>query len=146
MALEQTSILAPRPEARISPVPHDAVLDLGMPRPWRISLFVNHVQVELILDLTEPVMIGRCDPSTNYYPDLDLRPFDGEKYGISRQHAYLKLDGDTVVVVDNGSSNGTRLNGTSLQAQKPYTLRDGDELMMGALELRIGLLINPLGT
>lgn len=53
---------------------------------------------------------------------------------ISRAHALLGFKGGQPFVQDLGSTNGTLLNGAQEQ-QAP--LRDGDELRMGRLVLRI---------
>jgi pSer/pThr/pTyr-binding forkhead associated (FHA) protein len=53
---------------------------------------------------------------------------------ISRAHALLGFKGDQAFVQDLGSTNGTLLNGSR---EQQATLRDGDELRMGRLVLRI---------
>ena len=53
---------------------------------------------------------------------------------ISRAHALLGFKGDQPFVQDLGSTNGTLLNGTH---EQQALLRDGDELRMGRLVLRI---------
>jgi serine/threonine protein kinase len=49
---------------------------------------------------------------------------------VSRQHARLEPRADGVLVVDEGSSNGTQVNGASIAA--PTYLRPGDVLEVGA--------------
>src|SRR5215216_5575720 len=90
------------------PAPVEGI-DLGMLRPWRIGLVIKRMQVKLIIDLISTLTIGRFDGDNNLLPDVDLRPFHAEELGVSRQHLFLKLEGDSVVVEDNGSSNGTML-------------------------------------
>lgn len=53
---------------------------------------------------------------------------------ISRAHALLGFKGDQPFVQDLGSTNGTLLNGAREQQS---ILKDGDELRMGRLVLRI---------
>lgn len=53
---------------------------------------------------------------------------------ISRAHALLGFRGETPFMQDLGSTNGTLLNG---KREQQATLRDGDELRMGRLVLRI---------
>jgi len=126
------------PELQVEPV------DLGMVRPWRIALIVKHIQVQLIVDLIDTLVIGRYVADNESPPDIDLRPFNAEQMGVSRRHLLMKLDGDTVNVIDNHSSNGTTLNGKRLNPGEPQALRHGDELVLGALKMQIALLINPL--
>ncbi len=55
----------------------------------------------------------------------------------SRHHAELQPDGDTYVLVDLGSTNGTKVNGSRIHQQ---TLADGDELTFGTIVIRFHLL------
>jgi diguanylate cyclase (GGDEF)-like protein len=57
----------------------------------------------------------------------DIRLMDE---GISRRHAVLLLDGDTVILRDLGSANGTYRNG--VRVAEPVGLADGDKISIGA--------------
>jgi pSer/pThr/pTyr-binding forkhead associated (FHA) protein len=116
----------------------------GNIRPWRIALYLRRMQVKLIVDLVGACAIGRFDAGAGVLPDVDLSPFEAEELGVSRQHLFLKLEGDSVVVVDNDSSNGSYLNGKRLKPAESYPLRHGDKLILGALEVQVELLMNPL--
>src|SRR4051794_36942159 len=70
-------------------------------RPWRIALAVKHMQVKIIVDLMDSCSIGRLDEVGDVIPDIDLSPFAAEAMGVSRQHLFLKLQGDGVFVMDN---------------------------------------------
>ncbi len=48
---------------------------------------------------------------------------------VSRQHAQLSLQAQGYLITDQGSTNGTFVNGTRLTA--PYRLTDGDEVGLG---------------
>jgi hypothetical protein len=52
---------------------------------------------------------------------------------VSRNHAEIRPKGEGFVVVDLGSTNGTRVNGVRVAEQ---TLRDGDELAFGNTRIR----------
>jgi hypothetical protein len=75
-------------------------------------------------ELTEPLTIlGRGT-------DCDLRLVDP---GVSRHHAELRVeDGDEVVLVDLGSTNGTFVNG---QPVRRITLTDGTKVTLGRTTL-----------
>jgi pSer/pThr/pTyr-binding forkhead associated (FHA) protein len=120
-------------------------IDIGMPRPWRIALYLVEQQMQMIFDLTNPVTIGRASPENGYNPDIDLGAYANSDRGVSREHLYMQLEGDRVVIIDNESANGTRLNGEWLEAGKSYPLRHGDDLQLGLLKLRVELLTNPFG-
>ena len=49
---------------------------------------------------------------------------------ISRQHAIIRIIGNTVYVEDNNSKNGTFLNGVMLVAGQRQELRDGDVITL----------------
>ncbi len=53
----------------------------------------------------------------------------------SRRHASVRRRGDSWVVVDERSSNGTRLNGRELPAEQETLLADGDEIGIGPVTL-----------
>jgi hypothetical protein len=57
--------------------------------------------------------------------------------GVSRRHAAVSRAGDQLVVNDLGSTNGTYVNGRRLGDAPPWPLRDGDQLRIGDVELRL---------
>jgi pSer/pThr/pTyr-binding forkhead associated (FHA) protein len=57
--------------------------------------------------------------------------------GVSRRHAAIRLQDKQLHVSDLGSSNGTFLNGTRLNAHRPYQIKDGDEVRLGQMVLRL---------
>ena len=81
--------------------------------------------------------VGRRDPKAGNTPELDLAPFKGLELGVSREHALLKQSSRAVTLTDLGSTNGTALNGVRLKPNSPQALRDGDEVRLGKLTLRV---------
>jgi hypothetical protein len=74
--------------------------------------------------LTESIItIGR-------HPDSNLVLADPN---VSRNHAEIRPQGDRYVVVDLGSTNGSRINGVRVDTQ---VLNDGDELTFGNTRMR----------
>jgi catechol 2,3-dioxygenase-like lactoylglutathione lyase family enzyme len=51
---------------------------------------------------------------------------------VSRRHAEVRRSGDAVVVIDLGSTNGTRVNGMPVREQ---VLANGDEITVGSTTL-----------
>ena len=49
--------------------------------------------------------------------------------GVSRRHAEIHIEGDRVRVIDLGSTNGTRVNGTTVTTS---WLHPGDRIDMGS--------------
>ncbi|MBA2621824.1 MAG: protein kinase [Acidobacteria bacterium] len=80
-------------------------------------------------------LLGRRDPMSNIFPEVDLSRFDPQAK-ISRRHARIRRSGDCFVVEDLGSSNGTMVESSvkekiRLQPRQPYTLTNGDKLKLG---------------
>jgi hypothetical protein len=75
--------------------------------------------------------IGRRSASRGIVPEIDLTgpPTDP---GISHLHAVLIAQQDgTWLLLDQGSSNGTQVNGRQIASGVPVPLRDGDRIRMG---------------
>ncbi|CAM5409809.1 FHA domain-containing protein [Streptomyces xanthochromogenes] len=80
------------------------------------------------------ITIGRRRHSTGEAPDIDLS-VPPEDPGVSHQHAVLVQQPDgTWAVVDQNSTNGTTVNGSSepIQPYVPVPLQDGDRVHVGA--------------
>lgn len=54
---------------------------------------------------------------------------------VSEVHATVRLDADGYGIVDDDSTNGTRVNGTKLTSGRKKRLQDGDRIEIGAYEL-----------
>ena len=83
----------------------------------------------------EENLLGRRDPMSNIFPEVDLSKFDPQTK-ISRKHARIWREGNSFMLEDLGSSNGTVVlpvvNETvRLKPHKPYTLTNGDKLKLG---------------
>lgn len=82
-------------------------------------------------------LIGRWDPDASSFPEIDLDDQDDEAK-ISRKHAILFCSGDKIVVRDLGSRNGTNLRSIGrLEVDRDYELVAGDEIVLGAVVLRL---------
>jgi hypothetical protein len=102
----------------------------------QISLsFVGQGQ-PLILEGRGEYLLGR-DGSDDAVPDVNLNLYGGQDRGVSRMHAALRPDRGQLLLVDLGSTNGTRLNGVRLTAQQPVRVNNGDEIRLGRLTLKI---------
>jgi len=53
---------------------------------------------------------------------------------VSRFHAYVKASGDSWMVCDSGSKNGTRLDGDRLDARKETALPPGSHVKFGEVD------------
>ncbi|HXF04672.1 MAG TPA: protein kinase [Blastocatellia bacterium] len=83
----------------------------------------------------ESNLIGRTDPISGVFPEVDLSRHDPQAK-VSRRHARIWRENDRYLVEDLRSVNGTLLNETILLTpQTPYPLRDGDLLRLGEVRL-----------
>jgi len=95
------------------------------------------VQVPLTVH-NRQIVLGRRDPATGVLPDIDLTPFAGYRMGVSRRHGLIRYsEGKFLDLFDQGSSNGTFLNGQRMDAHYPYRLRDGDRIRLGQITIRL---------
>ena len=81
------------------------------------------------------ILIGRRDPMSNIFPEVDLSKYDPQTK-ISRRHARIWREGNTFLVEDLGSSNGTVLlpivhDSFRLAPRQPHALTNGDKIRVG---------------
>ena len=89
------------------------------------------------VEITDRLVVGRRASAAQTRPDLDLNRYGGYINGVSRKHIQIIKDADILTVTDLGSKNGTYLNGAKLIPNQSRILRDGDELCLGTLFLRV---------
>jgi pSer/pThr/pTyr-binding forkhead associated (FHA) protein len=85
------------------------------------------------------LIVGRSDPQSNSYPDVDLGPYGGLDLGVSRRHFRLARTGDQLYVEDLGSVNGTIVNGQRIPSHNLHPLRPGDRIALGKMEITLEL-------
>jgi hypothetical protein len=86
--------------------------------------------------------VGRWDPDTGAFPEVDLDADDPEAK-ISRRHALVRIDGGKITIEDIGSLNGTYVNrGPRVQPGNPVELKTGDEVIVGKTFLK--LVVEPI--
>jgi hypothetical protein len=101
---------------------------------WRLRFKINDQTT--VLDIGGRVVVGRIiEDETGV--DFDLTPFGAYHYGVSRQHAILSLHDGFLYLEDNGSTNGTRINGFQMTPHQKYRLRDSDEIEFARLRTSI---------
>lgn len=102
-----------------------------------LRLEVEGAPTPILVTPTVETIMGRRDPVTGSAPDVDLTSYAGYRMGVSRRHAMLRLRSSTIDLLDLGSSNGTYINGVKLGAHQPHLVRDGDEISLGKMVLRV---------
>jgi serine/threonine-protein kinase len=88
----------------------------------------------------EENLIGRRDPMSNIFPEIDLSKYDPQTK-ISRRHARIWREGNQFMLEDLGSSNGTvLLTGSTekirLLPHHPRPLNNGDKIRVGDTTLQ----------
>lgn len=103
----------------------------------KIALFFLDTGQVLELDKDRQYTLGRIYEKSPMIPDIDLTPFKGYEWGISRIHAILDTKDNQVFIIDNNSSNGTYQGGKRIPSNIPYRLSHGNIFMLGKLRLQI---------
>jgi hypothetical protein len=106
----------------------------------RLLLHVRGYDEPIEVPLSCDLVLGRYDPETGESPEVDLSAFDAQDLGVSRRHAAILTEEDSLKIVDLGSANSTYMNGQKLIAHQPRILRDGDELRLGRLVMRVNFI------
>ncbi|MBW8010007.1 MAG: protein kinase [Chloroflexi bacterium] len=109
-----------------------------LPSDERTQVSVYFIDTGQILNLKTQAeyTIGRKYKGQPLIPDIDLTPFKGYEWGISRLHAKVVVGDEDVSISDLGSSNGTWHSGRKLRVNTPYKLNHGDIILLGKLRLQ----------
>jgi uncharacterized OB-fold protein len=81
------------------------------------------------------IIVGREDPVSNIFPEVDLTAFGGEMGGVSRQHARLNQSGGQWTITDLNSTNHTRVDGARVEPGVATPLHDGARVQFGRVVL-----------
>ena len=82
----------------------------------------------------ELMVVGRQDPVLGIFPEINL-----PDKTVGRRHAYVRNQQGQFTVEDLNALNKTRLNGVILAPHEERTLKDGDILRFGSVEVRFEL-------
>lgn len=75
----------------------------------------------------EESLLGRTDPDTGIFPDVDLSRFDTGRF-VSRRHAAIKRDGTRFYLTALQTLNPTRVDGFAVSSNATVPLQDGTRL------------------
>jgi serine/threonine-protein kinase len=75
----------------------------------------------------EQALLGRTDPDTGVFPDIDLSRFDTGRY-VSRKHALIKRDGTNFYITAQQTLNPTRVDGFVVAPGTTVPLQNGARL------------------
>jgi hypothetical protein len=115
----------------VAPAPTAARLTLS---PARLVVVASGAI--LMLPNVAQAVVGRSDPVSKFFPDLDLTPYGALDHGVGRKHVRLFVSAGRVMAEDLDSTNGTKINGQVVPARQPRTLAVGDTIEIGRLAVR----------
>jgi pSer/pThr/pTyr-binding forkhead associated (FHA) protein len=81
--------------------------------------------------------LGRVTEGQPILPDVDLSSYEAYSQGVSRLHAAIKIVNQRILVVDLGSSNGTRVNGQKIVPNVDFPINHGDVVALGRLRIQV---------
>ena len=134
---EETALLAVSEVSWMGREETSEALEEGVISPLGLRLTIPESGRDVGVPFAKEVNIGRLDPASASFPDVDLTHDGGLEKGVSRRHAKIIKRGDEVLIKDTGSINGTFLNGRKLKPYFPQVLKSGDVLQLGNLALRV---------
>ena len=85
-----------------------------------------------------PMHLGRASEAEGYKPDFDMTFYDEGDY-VSRRHARITKGRAGYFITDQGSSNGTSVNGHALVPHRAHLLRNGDRIKVGLIVIQFWL-------
>lgn len=101
----------------------------------RPRLVVVASGVEMPLAQGKETLVGREDPQSGVFPDVDLTPHGGAEGGVSRRHFKISFVAGQYVIEDLNSTNSTLLNRQRIEPGVLANLSDGDEIRAGRVRL-----------
>ena len=103
----------------------------------RITLNLVNSGETMSVPQRKETTLGRASEGQPIVPDVDLTPYKAYEAGVSRMHASIKIIENQVMVIDLGSSNGTRINGKKIAPHTPAIVHHGDILSLGKFKMQI---------
>ena len=103
----------------------------AVPKQARLLVLSSNQTIPLSGEL---MVVGRHDPVLGINPEINL----ADKT-VGRRHAYVRCQHGRYTVEDLNALNKTRLNGVVLTPYEERTLKEGDILRFGSVEVRFEL-------
>jgi ribosomal protein L40E len=124
------------PEPELTPTPAVAATPGASATQLQQQGFqLTHIQSGTVIDIPGNVnVLHMGKPNDQIPPDIDVSGFPCAEV-VSRIHADLRIEGDSVYVEDTGSSNGTYVNHNVLPKGNRHLLRVGDRISLGKGDL-----------
>lgn len=129
-----------KPQPEPQPEPLDSIdHTIIVPRVAARPTLVIHLNTGETVTATAPVVIGRRPGALPSHTPVTVRSPGRE---TSRTHAVLDIDTEgRLIVTDQGTPNGTRVNDGSIQPHTPTVVPPGARIQLGDAEVHIEALI-----
>ncbi len=82
-------------------------------------------------------MIGRNHPDAEQIVDIDLSPYKGSEWGVSKKHAKLIIKDEGVTLTDLNSINGTYIEREKITPNIPQDLGYGKIIHLGKVKIQV---------
>ncbi|MBE7511401.1 MAG: FHA domain-containing protein [Anaerolineales bacterium] len=102
-----------------------------------VGMQIRGLVVRLEFEEGTEVVMGRIDLSNPDFSRFDLTPYGGHERGVSREHALMRYGEGKLTITDLASANGTMVNLQKLAPGEPTLIKDGDEIILGNLAIKI---------
>lgn len=137
----------PRDEqVKFHPFPYlpDPGDELMLRNPWRIllELYAEDQRMSVGLDLFGDIILGRGESHPGRII-FDLEPYGAKSLGVSREHAMLRPTVTKLFVIDQGSTNGTTVNGAPSGRGIATPLKHEDLINLGNMVLMVHVVKKP---
>jgi len=123
-------------ESAAAIAPQNKVPDNWFGPDSKLLLTINGVVHPAEIAVRKMVVFGRHTPDDST-ADIDLSEYRGDVFGVSRVHASLKLQNNTLLLVDLNSTNHTYLNESQLKDNEARPISQGDKIRMGNLVISV---------
>jgi len=106
----------------------------GYPMQGRLVVQGTNATLPFPPGKTEAI-VGREDPVSGVFPEIDMTDHGGDEGGVSRRHARILVQGTQIFIEDLNSTNYTYVNQQRLVPGQPHPLNNGDEVRFGRIKL-----------
>jgi hypothetical protein len=126
------------------PNPADDNDKLLLIEPWRVQLelYADDQRRVLGMDLYGDVILGRGDSRPGRII-LNMDPYGAQELGVSREHLMIRPTKTHLFALDQGSTNGTTINGSPSGRGVATQLKNDDLISLGNLLLLVRIISRP---
>ena len=73
-------------------------------------------------------------------PSCSWSPYVINHADVSRKHARMRVMRDRIFIEDLGSTNGTSVNGQTIDDKGPVSVESGDQIIIGSVVMKLRVL------